>query len=90
MENQSAASIDQLREKLDWDEIKRRYPDEWVAMVDYDKENHHVVAGVVVSHSSDQREALAMAGSPPKMAFLWTGKIRSLSFWALMNARRPI
>ena len=43
--------------KLNWDEIKRRYPNEWVVLVDFHEEGEDLVDGVVFDHGRD-RDAL--------------------------------
>ena len=42
--------------KLPWDEIKKRYPDEWVILVDLDvSETSDVTAGRVFDHGPSKR-----------------------------------
>jgi hypothetical protein len=50
-----------MADKLTWDEIKSRYPDEWVVLVDLDADDvsDEVHAGVVFAHSKNERELLA-------------------------------
>lgn len=69
-----------MPDKLTWDEIKRRYPDEWVILVDVDADDlsNEVRGGVVFAHSKKERELLAstkdaLAGK--SSAVLYTGEL---------------
>ncbi len=67
-----------MTEKLTWDEIKQRYPDEWVALVDYDwPAEDEVKAGVVFAHSASRSSLLEMEKGLKRAAVLFTGE-RSL------------
>lgn len=63
-----------LGEKLTWEEIRRCYPDRWVALVDYDSPNMQVTAGVVYAHASDRGVIGQMTRHLLNAAILWTGK----------------
>lgn len=65
-----------LGEKLSWEEICRRYPDEYVALVDYDFPNMTFTAGVVYAHHPDRKTLFEMSAALRDAALLWTGKIR--------------
>ena len=46
----------ETNEVLTWTQIKERFPDEWVLVVDYERDPTTVVAaGRVIEHSSDKR-----------------------------------
>lgn len=64
--------------KLSWDEIKKMYPDEWVALVDDDWPNNQPLplAGVVYAHSPDHDQLIAMQKHLKYAAIAWTGKKR--------------
>lgn len=69
-----------MTDKLTWVEIKSRYPDEWVILVDLDADDlsNEVHAGVVFAHSKNERELLAAtkdALSGQSSAVLFTGEI---------------
>jgi hypothetical protein len=71
-----------VAEKLTWDEIKRRYPDEYVVLVDaeWDGSLPEVRAGVVLGHAKTNEELVAstkglVAGR--EIAILFTGEVRS-------------
>lgn len=66
-------------EKLSWDEIKRRYPDEHVELIDYewDETEPYPVAGVVRTHSKDHKEfwRLLKAVGQLDSAIIFTGPL---------------
>ena len=68
-----------MAEKLTWDEIKRRYPDEYVVMVDIDvdRSTTTLIGGTVVNHGKDKAEMIKYLGelNPRNGACSWTGKI---------------
>ncbi len=77
-------------EKLPISEIQRRYPDEWVVLVDYDFPNMELTAGVVVAHSPDRDALRDVIRSMRDRAVLWTGAIKSPVLWLLQNVGRPV
>jgi hypothetical protein len=50
-----------MADKLSWDEIRMSYPDEWVILVDFEREtpDSAVTGGVVFAHSRNKRELLS-------------------------------
>ena len=60
-------------EKLTWEEIRARYPDEYVALVDVETPDMTIRAGVVYAHHPDRRTLLAMQQHLRDGAILWTG-----------------
>jgi hypothetical protein len=48
-------------EKLPLDEIWRRYPNEWVVLIDTDWDGVQETAGVVYAHSLSRKEAGTLA-----------------------------
>ncbi|MBI4864646.1 MAG: hypothetical protein HY815_30980 [Candidatus Riflebacteria bacterium] len=69
-----------MDEKLTWEEIKKKYPDEWVILLDYedDPAGADVLSGIVFAHSSDERELLdstKLALTGKERAILYTGDI---------------
>lgn len=67
-----------MGEKLTWDEIRQRYPDEWVALVEDDWPNNLPLprAGVVYAHSPDHAKLIEMQKHLKDAAIVWTGKKR--------------
>ena len=67
-----------MSEKLTWDEMKRRYPDEFVAIVDPEHDpDDRLTGGMVVGHGKNKHELLDFLGSlgAKHAACRWTGKI---------------
>ncbi len=66
-----------MNEKLTWDEIKSRYPDEWVILAKPEiDDNEDPVAGIVVAHGRDAAEALnQITGRMDHLATLFTGEV---------------
>jgi hypothetical protein len=79
-------------ERLSWDEIKRRHPNEWVVLVDDDfVENHMVLSrGVVFAHSPDRRVIMDRSRHLPSAAIRYTGKRGSFTMWALGHVARKL
>ena len=70
-----------MADKLSWDEIKRRYPDEFVVLVETEvNENTDLVAGTVMNHGKDKRAMRQYLGELKVKhgACLWTGEPRGL------------
>jgi hypothetical protein len=65
-------------EKLSWDEMKRRFPNEFVAIVDpeHDAEDQ-LTGGTVVGHGKNKHELLDFLGTlgAKHIACRWTGAI---------------
>ncbi|MBI4871310.1 MAG: hypothetical protein HY814_07050 [Candidatus Riflebacteria bacterium] len=66
-----------MTEKLTWDEIKQRYPDEYVILAEPEfDDNEDPVGGVVLSHGQNEDEALAPVHGVKETWFLtYTGEI---------------
>src|SRR5438309_1481422 len=62
-------------EKLSIEEIWRRYPNEWVVLVDTDWDGVQETEGVVFAHSPKKDEARAAARGLRLGALYWTGEI---------------
>lgn len=77
-------------EKLPLAEIQRRYPDEWVVLVDYDFPNMELTAGVVLAHAPDRDALRGVIRSVRDRAVIWTGAIKSPVLWLLENVGRPV
>lgn len=67
-----------MADKLSWDEITRKYPDEWVVLVDYSfDDNEDPKEGVVYDHGQNRAELYARCRpGPAHTAVLYTGEIR--------------
>jgi len=76
-------------EKLVLEEIWRRYPNEWVVLVDTERSNMVTTAGVVYGHSPNRDDARALSRHLRACAIFWTGEIRSPNFPFRTNVHRP-
>lgn len=66
-----------MPEKLTWDEIKRRYPDEWVAIVDFELDGDLPTAGIVADHGPAKREVYSrLQVLDREWSVRYTGKMR--------------
>lgn len=81
-----------MAEKLNWEEIKARYPDEWVALVDHEWPNDRPVplSGVVYAHSPDHAELIQMQRHLRAAAIVWTGKKKSEMLRAATRVDDPL
>lgn len=85
-------------EKLSWEEIQKRYPDEWVELIDcdWDETEPDPRSGVVRVHSKDRKEfhKLVLQDSPAESALVYVGELfpkrENVSFWANANQYRRI
>lgn len=68
-----------MEEKLTWEELKERYPEEWVELVDYDwpDEDPDPKAGVVRVHAKTREEfdRLTAINPPPDAASVYVGEL---------------
>lgn len=63
------------QQKMTWEEMKKRYPNEWLLVIDYEcDKSGHLVAGVVLRHSKSKDEVYALPGPKQGVAFRYTGK----------------
>lgn len=75
-----------MNDKLPWNEIKRRHPNEWVALVDVEwPEMKQITAGVVFAHSPRREELLKMQRGLRSAAILFTGKKRGAALLAAVD-----
>ncbi len=66
-----------MSEYLTMEEIKKRYPDEWVLLGDPEKDKSlQVLGGALLSHGIDDKEVLGrVKANPPKnSALFFTGE----------------
>jgi hypothetical protein len=81
-----------VAEKLSWEEIKKRYPDEWVALVDDDWPDTlpEPLSGIVYAHSPDHKTLIEMQKPLRDAAILWTGKTQGESLKAALRVDRAV
>ncbi len=64
-----------MSQKMTWNEIKERYPDEWLLIVDYDlDESGRLKSGVVKRHSRNKNEIYRQPLNDKPAAFRFTGE----------------
>jgi len=62
-------------EKLTWEEMKKRYPNEWLRVTDYEiDETGQLKCGRVIYHSVSKHEVYSKPLSGQSEAFWYTGK----------------
>lgn len=44
-----------MLEKIKWEEMVKVYPNEWIALIDYEQKNGVDIEGVVVAHDLDKK-----------------------------------
>lgn len=54
-----------MNQKMTWEEVKRTYPDEWVALTDYHTYNGTDVDGTVVVHHPERKQFHALLKALP-------------------------
>jgi hypothetical protein len=71
-------------ERLTWDEVRRRYPDQWVTLVDIDWVNETdfefrtaLAIGAATRRPDAMNQARSMIDRYPGFACFYTGRIRA-------------
>lgn len=71
-----------MNQKLNWEEIKKRFDQEWVELIDYEWEETkpYPSGGVVRVHAKDRKEfdRLIWQDPPDDSAFVFVGKRKQL------------
>lgn len=63
-----------MRQKITWEEMKQQFPDEWLAIINFDVDDSgHLVAGVVERHSPQKNEVYRLPIRQQSTAFRYTG-----------------
>lgn len=44
-----------MEKTMTWDELKKTYPDEWVALANYEQKGAIEITGTVIAHNSDKK-----------------------------------
>ncbi len=61
--------------KMTWEEMKKRYPNEWLLITEYDSdESGHLLSGIVARHSPEKEEVFRLPSLDQSSAFKYTGK----------------
>jgi len=65
-----------MSDKLHWNEIREKYPEEWVLLEDSFVEENEKVGGVVVAHGKERKPLSSLCRSARSpVALVWTGPI---------------
>jgi hypothetical protein len=69
-----------MRSALPVSDCRRRYPDEWVVLIDYSLNNNDdVVSGHVIAHAPRKADIRSAMAEPKDAAILYTGPVISMS-----------
>ena len=61
--------------KITWMDMKRKFPNEWLLIVDFDTdESGHLLSGVVERHSPEMDEVAKLPTLKQSTAFRYTGE----------------
>ncbi len=61
--------------RLSWQEMKQRYPDQWLLIVDYETDDSdRLVSGFVACHSTDMHKVARAPAQSDRIAFRYTGE----------------
>jgi hypothetical protein len=64
-----------MGQRMTWDEMKKAYPDEWLLITDYERDQYgNVKAGTVERHSSDKDDVYRLPAVDKDCAFEYTGE----------------
>lgn len=62
-------------EKITWEEMKEKFPDEWLLIIDYELDKSgHLKKGIVRLHSKIKREIYETPINTDLIAFRYTGE----------------
>lgn len=68
-------------ERLTWEQMKARYPDQYIALVDDEGPPEHPdYSGVVYANHPDRKTLLQISRGPSLRTILFTGKRQRMSF----------
>lgn len=62
-------------QRMTWDEMKAKYPDEWLLITDFEADGSgNVISGIVERHSPDDTEVFKLPSVGKNCAFKYTGE----------------
>ena len=63
-----------MEKKITWHEMKKKFPNEWLLITNFDLDQHgHIVAGVVHRHSKKKENVYQLPALNKPTAFRYTG-----------------
>ena len=78
------AAVSDAPERLTWDQVRERYPDQWVMLVDIDNVNEtdfEFRSALVIGHGPGRKDVFARVGPLldryTSFACLFTGRVRA-------------
>ena len=70
-----AALEDHMNKKMTWEQMKEKYPNEWLLIFDYvTDDSGHIITGVVNRHSKNKNEVYKPLDTNKSAAFRYTGE----------------
>ncbi|NLV66199.1 MAG: hypothetical protein GXY14_00855 [Spirochaetes bacterium] len=64
-----------MAERITWEEMKTRYPGEWLMITDYDlDQSGRLKTGIVSSHSRNKTDIYSRPADTKTIAFRYTGE----------------
>ncbi len=64
-----------MAHKLTWEEMKIKYPEEWLLIIDFElNESGHIVSGIVDRHSREKDDVYRLPSLSKPSAFRFTGE----------------
>lgn len=64
-----------MNKKMTWEEMKKKYPNEWLRVIDYEfDEKGELKSGIVLYHSTSKEEVYSKPLSGKSEAFWYTGE----------------
>lgn len=64
-----------MEEKLTWEEMKKRFPDEWLLIGDMQLNEHQqLLKGIVLQHSPTKSDIFTLPAKSGPTAFRYTGE----------------
>ena len=64
-----------MEQKMTWEEMKQKYPDEWLLIIDCEHDQRgQLLSGVVARHSKDDQEVFRLPALNKSCTFKYTGE----------------
>ncbi len=64
-----------METRMTWEEMKEAYPDEWLLVVDVERDQWgHMISGIVMRHSQDDQEVFRLRALNKSCSFKYTGE----------------
>ena len=71
-----------MEERMTWEEMKKKYPSEWLMIIDCeDDESGHLISGIVARHSKDDQKVFYPPASDKDCTFKYTGESQFPGGW---------